>query len=231
MSMSLTEKLNRMLTFLVGLRDPLVAGVLSLRGFTSATHSEGWDLFATAAGAKLDPTVDAKWSKTGAEARAVLAELDTWENTWFPVIEASLRRHYPEVNAAVFANINQTEGRTVAVSVGTLLDRLQVLANQPNGCQALELLESRGFTPAVRTTAENLLASLKSLGELKPPLGAQSSREEQEKALDAAWAWYLEWSTIARTVITRGDVLVRLGLRKPKRSKGAGEKVEAPKPA
>lgn len=227
MSLGLNDKLGRMLTFLVGVREPLVFAQLGTRGFTNLTLREGWEHFTTAAGAKLDLTLPADVVRTDMEARAALGELDTWENTWFPLISVSLQRHHPEVHAAVFENLNQTEGREVILSVGTLLKRLDALSNEPKGAQALELLESRGFTPAVRRTAENLLEMLQREGEAKAALLPNPTLEEQQQALDAAWGWYVEWSTIARTVITRGDLLVRLGLRKPKRKKASRKSSEA----
>ena len=56
-------------------------------------------------------------------------------------------------------------------------------------------------------------------------------REPSRRAAAAehswAWAWYREWSEIARTVIQRGDVLIRMGLRSPSRRSAAEDEDES----
>lgn len=48
-------------------------------------------------------------------------------------------------------------------------------------------------------------------------------------AEDALWSWYLEWSTIARTVITDRRLLRRLGfLRVVRGANGTEEEVVVP---
>ena len=53
----------------------------------------------------------------------VIEELDAWENRWFPVAEATLRRRKPEIADKVFLNLAQTSGIEVAVSVSTQHER------------------------------------------------------------------------------------------------------------
>ena len=82
---------------------------------------------------------------------------------------------------------------------------------------------SSATIPELREHAQCLLEKLKKQGEATIPALAPQVREEQDKALAAAWARYVEWSAIARTLFTRGDLLARLGLRKAKRAaKDAG---------
>ncbi|MBI5544701.1 MAG: hypothetical protein HY901_12490 [Deltaproteobacteria bacterium] len=190
---------------------------MATRGFTSTNLQEGWTLFTTAAGAKMDVVPTSPGTPSDAEAREALASLDIWENTWFPVISATLERHFPAIHAKVFLNLSQTVGRAVIISVKTMLDRLAGLEKQPNGEAAMKLLVTRGLTPEKIEDAQKLLKKLQAQGEAVIPTTSPASREEQEKALVDVWAWYREWSAIARTVITRGDVLARLGLRKLKR--------------
>jgi hypothetical protein len=226
MALTLNDKLSRMLAFLVGLRDPRVFSVLATRGMTPAILEEGWTLFTTAAGAKLRYTPAKGGPVASGEENNLLAGLDLWENTWFPVIDATLRRNLPAVHAVVFANLAQTEGKAVIVSVGTMLERLRL----PEVQKSLALLESRGLTAHVRKTAEDLLGSLKKLSETQIPDVDPTAKLEQEKALDDAWGWYREWSTIARTLFTRGDTLIRLGLRKSKRGRIEEDTEEDPAP-
>lgn len=217
-ALTLNEKLSKVLSFLVGLRDPRVFTVMAQRGFDQAALEEGWNLFTTAAGAKLRYSPPAP-GVPGREATEIVAELDKWENGWFPVVQATLERHFPAVNEVVFKNLSQSEGRAVIVSVGTLLDRLGGLsAAGPDGPKALALIESRGLTPDVRKTARDLIARVQDLSTEAVPEVDPGAKAEQEEALAAAWGWYKEWATIARTLITRGDILIRLGLREMRRS-------------
>jgi hypothetical protein len=149
------------------------------------------------------------------QAATLLGKLDTWENTWFPVVDATLNRHYPEQHSAMFLNLNQTSGDQVLVSVSTLLDRLKALAAAgETATKADALLVSRGLTAEVRKQAADLIAAVQTGTTGQAPATDPASKSEQDKALASAWAWYLEWSKIARTLITRGDILIRLGLRK-----------------
>ena len=217
MALPLTEKLRRVLTFLVGARNPRIIATLGRRGFSPADLEEGWSLFQVAAGARLSYTPATSDPLAPSRMRALLGTLDEWENAWYPVISATLQRHYPDLHATVFHNLPQTDGPELLLSVATLLDRLAALAETEASQPADALLERRGLTAEVRAEATALIAEAKEAGEAVPLDVDPQARDEQARAADAVWAWYLEWSQIARTLITRGDVLIRLGLRTPKR--------------
>jgi hypothetical protein len=184
---------------------PRVAGTLATRGFTAADKEEGWNLLKGASGAFLERSpplpVDPK----------TLELLDRWENLWFPVADATLARHYAALHRQVFLNLSQTSGVEVAVSVHTCVTRLRALEKTGEGQAALALLAQRGLTEAVLVEAEQLLTAFGSL----PEVEAEPSPEQAEAALraaeDAMWAWYLEWSRIARSVITDRRQLRALG--------------------
>lgn len=214
MTLPLNEKLQRMLPFLVASRHPRIFVQLAQRGYTADDLAEGWRLFTSAAGANLRFEESESALLPGDPATALLAELDALENTWFPVAKATLERRYPDLAAAVFDNLSQTEGYEVMVSVGTFLDRLDAIAADPQGAEALALLARRGLTPEARAEARALIGRIQAAAEPSLPVIDPTSREEQDAAVAAAWAWYREWSQIARTVVTRNDMLVRLGLRR-----------------
>jgi len=161
------------------------------------------------------------------KAKEYLADLDDWENAWFPVVSATLERHYPALHATIFKNLSQTSGAEVIVSVGTLLDRLDTMKASEAGKKADALLVTRGLTTEVRAQASKLIDTIKQTEETVLPEIDPASKAEQEKALDKVWAWYREWSQIARTVIKRGDVLIRLGLRQPNRGSSEASGVTA----
>ena len=218
MGLTLTEKLERNLAFLMGARHPRIFAILSTRGFDQEILAEGWDLFSLAAGARLRFSGTRTYLLSPDEARELIAKLDSIENMWFPVVSASLLRHFPDIRAEVFHNLSQTEGSEVLVSVGTLLTRIEEMKKTEEGAKADELLIKRGFNEKLRAEIKTLIDRLKTAGESPVPEIEPSTREEQQKATAAAWAWYREWSTITRTVIKRGDMLIRLGLRRKKRA-------------
>ena len=123
---------------------------------------------------------------------------------------------YPAVGERLFANLSQTTGPEVAISVGTFVGRVRELPSTADGKAAYDLLAQRGLDDAMLATAESLLRELGTVEKLSP-----KSVAERETALVAAegsmWAWYLEWSTIARTVIQDGRLLQLLGFRRGRR--------------
>jgi hypothetical protein len=206
----------------MAVRDPRIFAVMATRGLTQEIIDEGWSLFTVAAGAKLryQPATGGMFSS--AEEAELLASLDRWENAWFPVVGAALKRHFPNVHAEVFLNLSQTEGRAVIVSVGTLLSRLaEQAAKSDEGRAAVALLQARGLTAEAKKPAEEILAKFRVVRESGVTEVEPVTKQEQDKAQAEVWDWYMEWSTIARTLITRGDQLIRMGLREMRR--GAGE--------
>lgn len=227
MPLAMNDKLRRILSFLIGARNPRIFAVLATRGFTQTDLDEGWELFTVAAGSKLSYTGQTKDPLAPDMAREHLAVLDEWENTWFPVVAATLERHAPALHEKVFNNLGQTEGNEVLVSVSTMLDRLGDLKKTELGAKMTELLAQRGLTPAVKDTAASLIQAIKQAGDVSLPEIDPGSLEEQVKAQEDVWAWYREWGQIARTVIDRGDILIRLGLRQITRTREEEEE-EAP---
>jgi hypothetical protein len=216
MPMTIGQKSVRVLYLMRGLNNPRIAAPLTRHGFTQADLEEGWRLLMEATGAKLnvsrvapDPTLFEK--------------LDAWENLWFPIVSAALSRHYPEVGEAMFLNLTQTMGVDVAVSVGTLARRIR--ETQANGGEveqeAMALLARRGLTEEVLSQAEALLGQLRT--EPDPEFEEPIDRSAAEEAM---WAWYLEWSTIARQIITDRNQLRSLGFLR-RSSGGSDQDLEA----
>lgn len=227
MALNLSNKLARVMQFLMTVREPRIFTQLNTRGFSDAVIEEGWRLFNLAAGAKLAYGRSGSGGLPSNTTAQYLADLDRWENTWFPLVDATLKRHYPQIHAQVFHNLSQTSGNEVVVSVSTLLDRLAEVAQKPEGQQANALLSERGLTDDERAVARTLLDQLRRRETtVLPELDPVTVEEQQQAALEV-WAWYMEWSQIARTVITRGDTLVHMGLRRLRRNaSGEVEEVE-----
>ena len=103
MGYRLGDRTTRVLRFLFGLHDPRVVAELAGYGFTEADRDEGWSLL-----------------------------IDGWENEWFPIAEASLRRKFPTVYKLFFQNLRQVEGKEAVMSVTVFLKRFDELSD-PSG--------------------------------------------------------------------------------------------------
>lgn len=217
--LTIGQKSERVLRFLRGLSEPRVAAALLPYGFSQADWDEGWQLLREAAGNRLAVSTPPPPDPT------VLEQLDAWENRWFPVVGASLRRHHGEVFEKLFLNLSQAEGLEVTMTVSTLLSRLEEIQQSPEGKAALALLEKRGFTAAQHAEAKALLQQF---GQIVPESPApEQAAEERERAEAALWDWYLEWSTIARSVVKGRRQLLQLGFLSSSSSSSSGEP-EAP---
>jgi hypothetical protein len=102
------DKAERVLKLLLGLRNKKVASALASRGFGKDDLEEGLALLRGVTDVSLAVLPPSSPNP------AVIEQIDRWENEWFPVANATLLRHHPEIHARVFLNLSQTEG--VAVS-------------------------------------------------------------------------------------------------------------------
>jgi len=225
MKLSIGEKAQRVLTLNMALRNPKVLKVLRAHGFTQEDLDEGWKLLRAVAEVKLsllkeEPALDP----------LQLRRLDDWENKWFPIITATLNRRYPDLHKVVFLNLTQTQGPAVVLSVSTLLKRLKESERTAEGKAARKLLESRGVTKAVIADAEDMVEKLSSLADV-PEIGPTDEEEvdaAQAQAVDAMWAWYLEWSEIARSAIQSRSLLRSMGFLQSRKSDGKNEDTDSP---
>ena len=145
-----------------------------------------------------------------------------------------LRPRFPTVHGWLFLNLSQQQGNDVVISVGTLVDRLGLLANPDtkvppevvaDAPAALEILKERGFTADRLGEAKTLLEKLGQIGEVPAP-DPEEEAERLARAETALWDWYLEWSTIAQQAISDGRVLRSLGFGAKSSSVSAGVEEE-----
>jgi hypothetical protein len=205
------DKAERVLKLLLGLRHKKIASALASRGFGKDDLEEGLSL--------LRGVTDVSLAVLPATSPnpAIIEQIDRWENEWFPVANATLLRHHPNIHARVFLNLSQTEGAAVVISVGTFLERIAELGRADAGYgqagkDARKLLGRRGLTTKVVDDAKALLAQVASIEEHPIELpDLEDERTRLAEAEDAMWAWYLEWAEIARAAIKDRALLRRLG--------------------
>jgi hypothetical protein len=91
-----------------------------------------------------------------------------------------------------------------------------------------DVLAQRGLTQAVIDEAKAMLASATTVM-TEEPIGPQDP-ESIAAAEEAVWAWYLEWSAIARMAIQDRRLIYYLGFSNRRGSPGsaAGDETEEP---
>jgi hypothetical protein len=208
------QKAQRMLKFLMGLGNAANMRELQRYGFDQATLDEGWALLRQTTTNRLGV------QRSAGPARDQIELLDAWENHWFPIASAVLLRHHPEVHARVFHNLSQTEGKEVVLSVGTLVERLDGLTTSGDSA-ALAALNKHGLGEVALGEARGLLGQVMQ----PPPVETSPAADAQvfdQAAEDAMWSYYLQWSAIARRAINDRRRLRELGFLRSSRG-GAGE--------
>lgn len=233
MAMSLGTKAERMLKLLIGVRNPRVASALASYGFTEQTIQEGWELLQAVGKTRYDvsaPPGDVQ----------VISQLDAWENQWFPIAYATLQRHFPASHGRLFLNLSQTEGPEVAISVRTFLDRFDLMSKgaDPYGAEgpkAAAILAQRGLNADAVRQARVLLEQLGKVAPAATPLSLEDEKAALQRTEDALWAYYLEWSQVARIAVKQRPLLRQLGFLVPRSSGDTGsedpEPPEGPTPA
>jgi hypothetical protein len=221
--LTIGQKAERVLTLLLALRNSRIAGALARYGFKNEDLDEGWTLLRAVTRTQLDVIAD----ETPLDPDALRA-LDEWENQWFVIAAATLKRRLPPVFDWLFRNLSQTDGVEVLVSVGTFIERWDLLdkASEDGGLggdgkQAKKILGERGLTKKTIDEAKALLKKLRKID--GPVVDAHKIAAEEanfEKAEQALWAWYLEWSAIARQAIKQRSLLLKLGFL---RNGGSGD--------
>lgn len=208
---SFGQKATKVLAFLLGLQQKRALASMQVYGFGPSDVEEGWRLLRALSTYRFG-------AKSGAISPKVVEAVDAWENRWFEIVDASLTRNFPAVRDKVFLNLSQTEGPPVLLSVQTLVDRIDALHGTGASDEdraAYALLERRGLNGVAISEIKALLASAAQPAETVEDLANDADTRSAAEA--AMWAWYLEWSTIARRAISDRAVLRRLGFlgRKP----------------
>jgi hypothetical protein len=223
MKLTVGQKAMRVAMFLIGLRYVAIAQRMAQFGLTLAVRRQGWGLVQALSSGRLNLPDKAPNPK-------LLRELDGWENMWFPIIEATLQANFPVAHEIVFRNLAQSSGAAVVFVVGNLISRIDGLSRSPaeGGVGALEaaqikaLLGTRGIDETILNEGRAMLAQLE---EVEVDTRIEGITPEEEAAAeDAMWRWYLEWSAIARVVITDRRQLRALGFLR----NASGQVVEDP---
>lgn len=212
---------GRCITFVIAIaKYPAIAAVLAAGGYNQAETDYVWTRLA-----KLGelPALPSGQQGTAKEVRDAVAELDAWDEKNFAVIRAVLQRFYPTFIDILFNNLEPKEGPEAVQSVSTLLNRLDALgtSDNPDAPAVLELLSTRGYSPAERARLRGLVQTATAFAPRAPLTDAA-----RVAILTELYAWITDWATTARLKITRRQHLIALGIASPRKS----EKEEEPGP-
>jgi len=203
------QALVRALLFLrTSASDAAVRGALAETGFGQADIDEGWRLLRAACSV---PPPAASPRRTGV--RDATRALEAFAQTMLPRARAATRRFFPDYEAYLFAAPARVRGAST-VTVAIFVERCGELASpkrrktRERDRELLALLARRGITHAVlEDTRRNVAVATGSLADSRP-----ARSRAPNAALDDLHAWVRDWSDCAKTVVTRRDWLIRLGI-------------------
>ena len=214
---------TRVLTFLRGIGlSPQIRTILEGYGYTEEEHQRGWDLLHRVTGYKPAGAPGASAVAPADPAvRTAIQALDDWDEPGFARVRAALDRLHPEQARFVFANLQPATGAAAVLSVRTLLVRLDALEDAPEReatrTADRAALATRGIGPEERRRLGGLvLIAERGTQDAATTSAAQvtaaQSQEQRVADLRELRAWHMDWAATARSVITRRDYRIRLGL-------------------
>jgi len=211
----LDEAPTRVLTFLLAIGESLpIRAALVTKGYKESEHEYAWSLLKklTTFSSPGTPVLDRA-------VRDAVTEIDAWDEPNFACIQAALARLHPDQERFVFLHLEPKQGPESVIGVATLLERLEALEASPDrkatrkaDHAALATLAERGYTREYLARLRELVKTAQRVAIAQP-----ISDDDRTETLLALYAWITDWSTSAKTVITRRDHLIRLGIAKRKK--------------
>jgi hypothetical protein len=221
---------GRAVTFLIGVNASVEVRVaLMARGYSQAEHEQMWSLIG-----RLTALPTATVHPRDEKVEAALTELNDWDEPNFAVITTILQRKFPAQAAFVFQDLAPSPiAAQAVVSIATLLDRFDALEKSPDrkstrkvDHEALERLSERGYTKEERKRLRALVTTAQKVSAVEV---VPVSSEEADAIKLELYGFLNEWTTQAKAVIKRRDLLIRLGIGKRKKRTAAAP-VPAPVP-
>jgi hypothetical protein len=211
----------RALEFLRGVgASPEILRLLSKAGYTKKVHEEGLQLLTSIVSL---PREKGAFHSVSAIYEAAVKEVTTWQKKDLRRIKATVTRFHPAEAEYLFSNLDFSPGVDAVLMVSIFLDRLASLANDPDrkatrkaDHAVLETIKERGVTDPEIKHLRGLVKEAQTTP--VPDVVAPAETDARVEALRALRAWYTDWAETARTVLTRRDHLIRVGLATRKRT-------------
>lgn len=198
-----SDKISRVVRFLLGLRSRPVAEAMAAAGLHDSDIAEAWALFPPLSRRRIEQLKP----DPGLRNRA---EVSAWLSRWRPIVLATLGRHAPERRAELEAALEAIPkgGDYETVLVHVLLTRIEGLTSTGDGGALRTILTKRGLTSEVLEEGRRLGDRVRTLPSRERDEEDDATFEQAERAL---WSWYLEWSAIARAAIRERGLRRALG--------------------
>ncbi len=206
---------GRLLTFLQAVAEPAIRVQFERLGWSDQRLEEAWSLLNDFKAASLvlsTPTSD--------PVGEAIAACEEWQAVGLVRARAMLQLSLPEQASFMFHDFEAAKGIGATLNVATFLSRWETLASgserkstRKADQEALVIMEDAGVTDETRQKLRALVATVQSVAAPK----AKQRAEAEAKRLDVLrkiHAWLAAWSDMARTVVTRRDQLIRLGIAK-----------------
>jgi hypothetical protein len=195
--------------------DPDISTALARRGFSAERQAEGWALL-HGAGQRAQP--DPRPSK----AKEAMARCEAFQAADLVCVRALVEIGHPEQAGFLFDGLELSHPAAAVYNVGVFLTRLHALHDaaarketRAADHQALAVVEQTGVTRKLRKELEQAVAEVQQTTTARPDeevARATAAEAERLDALRRIHVWLGSWSDVARTVLTRRDHLIRLGL-------------------
>lgn len=220
---------NRAFAFLTALGTQLtIRTVMETHGYTQEDHLEGWRLVLKASGS------DVTLGRIEGAAAAALRELDAWDEVGFHKAHAALRRTFSEQADFVFADLAPTQGQAAVLGIVKFLDRLDALEKgrtpetQHADKKAIEALATRGIGVDERAHLRAVVA----LTQTAPGTSSQIQDIQTTRTQDriALYAWYAQWTEVARAVVDQRGALIQLGIARRRKTRSTTPEVPVTTP-
>ena len=194
----------RLVRFLRGVSSsPEIARALEARGYGNADHEAAWNLLVRSF-PYVKPSADPPHDDAHQRAAA-------WYRDHARVVRAALERRFPHVVGRLFRDVSPTKSDDMNATV-LLMALTSLPATLKDRRAILDLLGKRGVALADCNAVLRAMKHAIPDAKVRPP-PATALRGE----LVELHAFFTEWSSIARGVIRRRDLLVRLGLAERQR--------------
>lgn len=218
----------RLLTFLQGAADPAIRARFAPLGWSDQRQEEAWSLLSELKAASVIPETPVP--DPVAEA---IAACEAWQATGLIRARAMLQLALPEQAAFLFHDFVAGKGMEAVLNVETFLQRRQVLeagegrkASRKADHEALLVIEETGVTKETLKQLHRMVETVQTVA-ASPAEHLLEADTRRIEVLRKIYAWITAWSDMARTVITRRDQLIRLGIAK-RRSRKTKSVVVAP---
>ena len=184
-------------------------------GYDGEEQRRGWQLVGRVRGTRKVRLVNDHDEKV----QAAIVEIDAVDEQIFRRSHAAMGRLHPAQDAYVFADLSASRDPDSLVGMATFLDRLDELESSPEreatrseDQAAIATLARRGIDAEYGQQLREIIAIGQSAEfpvELEPEAAVEGERME---ALRELRAWYEDWAETARSVVSRRDHLILMGL-------------------